>query len=82
MHREQVSEAIPGYNVNFKVKSLCVTDIKRGFVASNAKKVSVTDKEFFKAQVIVMNHHGLFINDFNPVLDSHTSHITCKFAEI
>merc|ERR1739847_75063 len=54
MHHEQVAEAIPGDNVGFNVKGLSVTDIKRGYVASDAKNVPAMDTEFFKAQVIVM----------------------------
>ena len=49
MHHEQVAEAIPGDNVGFNVKGLSVTDIKRGYVASDAKNVPAQDTEFFKA---------------------------------
>jgi elongation factor 1-alpha len=58
MHHEQVTEAIPGDNVGFNVKGLSVTDIKRGYVASDSKNNPAQDTEFFKAQVIVMNHPG------------------------
>jgi len=36
MHHEKLTEAIPGDNVGFNVKSVSVKDIKRGNVASNA----------------------------------------------
>ena len=56
MHHERLIEAIPGDNVGFCIKGVPSSHIKRGDVASNANDDPVCDTEWFKAQVMVMNH--------------------------
>ena len=79
MHHEQLAEAIPGDNVGFNVKGLSVSDIKRGYVASEKNRDPAMDTESFKAQLVVMDHPGQIHAGYTPVLDCHTCHIACKF---
>merc|ERR1712205_233839 len=82
MHHESLAEAQPGDNVGFNVKNVSVKDIKRGFVASDSKRDPAVGAANFDAQVIIMNHPGQISKGYSPVLDCHTAHVACKFAEI
>ncbi|OII73318.1 elongation factor 1-alpha [Cryptosporidium ubiquitum] len=82
MHHEQLPEAVPGDNVGFNVKNVSIKDIKRGFVASDAKNDPAKGCEDFTAQVIILNHPGEIKNGYSPVVDCHTAHISCKFQAI
>jgi len=82
IHHEQVAEAGPGDNVGFNVKNLSVKDIRRGFVCGSAKQNPPRECESFVARVIVLNHPGQIANGYTPILDCHSSHIACRFAEI
>jgi elongation factor 1-alpha len=82
MHHEALTEANPGDNVGFNVKGLSIKDIKRGNVAGDSKNDPPQEVADFVAQVIVLNHPGEIHAGYSPVLDCHTAHIACKFAEL
>jgi elongation factor 1-alpha len=82
MHHESLTEALPGDNVGFNVKNISVKDIRRGSVASDSKQDPAKEAKSFTAQVIIMNHPGQIAAGYTPVLDCHTAHIACKFAEL
>eukprot|EP01084_Bolivina_argentea_P057125 104439_1 len=82
MHHENLEAAQPGDNVGFNIKGLSVKDIKRGFVCGDTKRDPPQKVRTFDAQVIVMDHPNKIMAGYTPVLDCHTAHIACKFAEI
>ncbi|CAB3231427.1 unnamed protein product [Arctia plantaginis] len=82
MHHEALQEAMPGDNVGFNVKNVSVKELRRGYVAGDSKNAPPKGAADFTAQVIVLNHPGQISNGYTPVLDCHTAHIACKFAEI
>ncbi|PVU85436.1 hypothetical protein BB560_004563 [Smittium megazygosporum] len=82
MHHETLTQGNPGDNVGFNVKNVSVKDIKRGNVCGDSKNDPPKEAASFVAQVIVLNHPGQISNGYTPVLDCHTAHISCKFAEI
>jgi len=82
MHHESLPEALPGDNVGFNVKNVSVKEIKRGMVAGDSKNDPPKESKSFNAQVIILNHPGEIHAGYSPVLDCHTAHIACKFAEL
>jgi len=82
MHHEALQEALPGDNVGFNIKNVSVKEIRRGNVAGDSKSDPPKETKSFLAQVIILNHPGQIAAGYTPVLDCHTAHIACKFAEL
>jgi elongation factor 1-alpha len=82
MHHTNLQQAVPGDNIGFNVKHVAVKDLRRGYVACDARKDPASGVSTFEAQVIVMNHPGRIHAGYTPVLDCHTAHIACRFDEI
>ncbi|OMJ11987.1 Elongation factor 1-alpha, partial [Smittium culicis] len=82
MHHETLTQGNPGDNVGFNVKNVSVKEIRRGNVCGDSKTDPPKETSSFVAQVIVLNHPGQISNGYTPVLDCHTAHISCRFAEI
>uniref|UniRef100_A0A8C4NHK4 Elongation factor 1-alpha n=1 Tax=Eptatretus burgeri TaxID=7764 RepID=A0A8C4NHK4_EPTBU len=82
MHHEALQEALPGDNVGFNVKNVSIKDIRRGNVAGESKNDPPVEASAFTAQVIILNHPGQINAGYSPVVDCHTAHISCKFAEL
>uniref|UniRef100_A0A3Q3VK22 Elongation factor 1-alpha n=1 Tax=Mola mola TaxID=94237 RepID=A0A3Q3VK22_MOLML len=82
MHHESLAEAFPGDNVGFNVKNVSIMAIRRGNVAGDNKNDPPRAASRFTAQLIILNHPGQINSGYTPVLDCHTAHIACKFAEL
>lgn len=82
MHHESLAEALPGDNVGFNIKNVSVKEIRRGNVCGDSKNDPPKETKMFTAQVIILNHPGQIAAGYTPVLDCHTAHIACKFAEL
>jgi len=82
MHHTALDKAEPGDNVGFNVKNVSVKEIRRGNVCGDSKDDPPKEAANFTAQVIILNHPGEIHAGYAPVVDCHTAHIACKFAEL
>ncbi|KAJ7487656.1 translation elongation factor 1a [Mycena galericulata] len=83
MESGQLQQGYPGDNVAFSVnKTVSVKDIRRGDVVSDSKNDPAKETASFIAQIIVLNHPDKISAGYTPVLDCHTAHVACKFAEL
>merc|ERR1711990_1030062 len=73
---EEVKEYLDNLGVEYRFGCY------HGYVTSDSKNKPASGVSDFTAQVIVLNHPGQVSNGYSPVLDCHTAHIACKFAEI
>jgi elongation factor 1-alpha len=82
MHYQALEEGIPGDNVGLSIRGVGIKDLKRGYVAGDAKNDPPKEANSFNAQVIVLNHPNKIEAGYTPVVDCHTSHIACRFEKI
>lgn len=82
MHHEALAHAVPGDNIGFNIKGVAVKDLRRGYVVGDAKNTPPLEAVEFASQVIIITHPGRISAGYTPVLDCHTSHISCRFQEI
>lgn len=80
-HHEQLQSAGPGDNIGFNVKNVSVKDIRRGNVVSDPKNDQAAEAVSYNAQVVFLNLQNQVQPGYSPVVDCHTCHISCKFAE-
>eukprot|EP01120_Amphizonella_sp_Union-15-10_P006423 TRINITY_DN2054_c0_g2_i1.p1 TRINITY_DN2054_c0_g2~~TRINITY_DN2054_c0_g2_i1.p1 ORF type:complete len:380 (+),score=79.56 TRINITY_DN2054_c0_g2_i1:101-1141(+) len=80
MCQEYREIAFPGDMIGFNVKGS--PSIRRGYVCGDAGIDPPAAVDDFTAYVVILNHPGRIRVGYAPVIDCHTTHITCKFAEI
>ena len=73
--------AYPGDNVGFSLKNGS-KEIMKGDVCGETNNNPPCAVESFEAQIIVMNHTSEIRAGYCPVIDCHTTHISCKFEEL
>jgi len=82
MHHESLPEAVPGDTIGFNCTDVSVSDLRRGYVASDADNEPAAGVASFEAQIVIMNYPGRISNGYTPMIDVHTAHVPCTFAKI
>jgi len=82
MHHKEIPEAHPGHNVGINVKGISASEVKPGDVMGESKRDPPKACVDFTAQVIIINHPKGIRAGYTPVIDCHTSHVSCKFEQI
>ena len=82
MHNKEVNAAYPGDCAGFNVKKVSLTDIKKGYVAGDLTNDPPRAVASFKASIIIIDHPSKIKPGYTPIIDCHSCHIPCKFAEI
>ena len=68
--------------MGFHCDNVAISDLRRGYVASDAQNEPASGVSSFEAQIIVMNYPGKIQNGYTPIIDVHTAHVACTFAKI
>jgi elongation factor 1-alpha len=82
MHHESLPQAFPGDTVGFNCADIAVSDLRRGYVASDADNEPAAAVTSFEAHIVIMNYPGKITNGYTPMIDIHTAHVPCTFAKI
>ena len=77
VYHESLPEATPGDCLIQYEERVCEGYQER-ICCIGLQNKPATGVSDFTAQVIVLNHPGQVSNEYSPVLDCHTAHITCK----
>ncbi|EDL88757.1 eukaryotic translation elongation factor 1 alpha 2, isoform CRA_c [Rattus norvegicus] len=57
-------------------------EMGKGSFCGDSKADPPQEAAQFTSQVIILNHPGQISAGYSPVIDCHTAHIACKFAEL
>lgn len=82
MHHTMLTEANPGDNIGFNVRSVAIKDLHRGMVCGETRKDPPRTCVAFDAQIIVLSHPNTIHAGYSPIVDCHTAHVSCKFAAL